>query len=287
MNARSYSSTPPWRLHGAVLSKHPYSFVIAVTVTTGRLHFIFCMFKLRNCSSDFDEILLGPTTEPWRLNWRFLERYNSVTQNMDLFKVYNFCFKYIPRWFIFEESNEGIGKVFLCFNWAPRNEGVLGEWRYISTHLLTWALGGGERSSSRSGRFSPRKRAPGNHWIEGWVGTREYEENRQQMNIGTNVVWKSQWSSPPPPQFGVCERVLINFVVMVFVTLYGHRIVPESWYMGQNSSVNVPPNNTNFTFVHPVHTNEKLTTELWLHYMPLRRCTIPRHCDKSVASSEE
>jgi hypothetical protein len=38
--------------------------------------------------------------------------------------------------------------------------------------LLTSALAGGEWSSSRPGSFIPWKRAPGTHWIEGWVDTR-------------------------------------------------------------------------------------------------------------------
>jgi hypothetical protein len=46
-----------------------------------------------------------------------------------------------------------------------------GEWRYSSTHSLTSALGG-EWSASRPGRFTRRKRAPGTHWIGGWVGPR-------------------------------------------------------------------------------------------------------------------
>jgi hypothetical protein len=46
----------------------------------------------------------------------------------------------------------------------------VGEWRYSSTHSWTSALYGGEWSASRSGRFTPRKRAPGTHWIGGWVG---------------------------------------------------------------------------------------------------------------------
>jgi hypothetical protein len=32
----------------------------------------------------------------------------------------------------------------LFFNWASRHEGLLGEWRYSSTHSLTSALDGGE-----------------------------------------------------------------------------------------------------------------------------------------------
>jgi hypothetical protein len=63
-------------------------------------------------------------------------------------------------------------KLFLCFNWAPHHVGVLGEWRYSSTHSLTSALDGGEWSASRSGRFTPRERVPGTHGIGGWVGPR-------------------------------------------------------------------------------------------------------------------
>jgi hypothetical protein len=43
---------------------------------------------------------------------------------------------------------------------------------YSSTHSLTSALDGGEWSASRTGRFTPRERAPGTHWIGGWVGPR-------------------------------------------------------------------------------------------------------------------
>jgi hypothetical protein len=57
-------------------------------------------------------------------------------------------------------------------NYAPCHEGVMGEWRYSSTHSLTSALDGGEWSASRPGRFIPKERAPGTNWIGGWVGTR-------------------------------------------------------------------------------------------------------------------
>jgi hypothetical protein len=43
---------------------------------------------------------------------------------------------------------------------------------YSSTHSLTSALDGGEWSTSRPGRFTPRERAPGTRWIGGWVGPR-------------------------------------------------------------------------------------------------------------------
>jgi hypothetical protein len=47
-----------------------------------------------------------------------------------------------------------------------------GEWRYSSTYSLTSALDGGEWSAPRRGRFAPRERGPGTHWIGGWMGPR-------------------------------------------------------------------------------------------------------------------
>jgi hypothetical protein len=49
---------------------------------------------------------------------------------------------------------KGKGKVLPVFNWAPRHEGVSGEWRYSSTHSLTSALDGGVVS------FTPRPLYP-------------------------------------------------------------------------------------------------------------------------------
>jgi hypothetical protein len=48
----------------------------------------------------------------------------------------------------------------------------IGERRYSSTHSLASELDGGEWSASHHGRFTPRERAPGTHWIKGWVGPR-------------------------------------------------------------------------------------------------------------------
>jgi hypothetical protein len=46
------------------------------------------------------------------------------------------------------------------------------------THIfLTPALAGGEWSSSRLGRFTPWERAPGTHWIGGWVDPRASLDN--------------------------------------------------------------------------------------------------------------
>jgi hypothetical protein len=71
-------------------------------------------------------------------------------------------------------KGNGKGKVVpvLFLNRAPRHESVLGECGYSSTHSLTSALYGGEWSTSRSGRFTPRENVPGTHWSGGWMGPR-------------------------------------------------------------------------------------------------------------------
>jgi hypothetical protein len=52
---------------------------------------------------------------------------------------------------------------------APRHEDVVGV--EVQRHaFLTSALGGGEWSASRLGRFTPREGTPGTHWVGGCVG---------------------------------------------------------------------------------------------------------------------
>jgi hypothetical protein len=74
-------------------------------------------------------------------------------------------------------------KLTLCFKWAPRHEGVSGEWRYSSTQSLSSALDGGEWSTSRPGRFTLRGRTPGTHWIGGWVSPRAVLDTVVERNI--------------------------------------------------------------------------------------------------------
>jgi hypothetical protein len=60
----------------------------------------------------------------------------------------------------------------LCFKLSTAPWRRIGEWRYSSTHSLISALDGGEWSASRPNLFASRERAPGTHWIGGWVGPR-------------------------------------------------------------------------------------------------------------------
>jgi hypothetical protein len=66
-----------------------------------------------------------------------------------------------------------------------------------TTHSSTSALDGGEWSASHPGRFTPRERAAGTHWIGGWVGPRagldavverKIPNPRQESNPRTPIV---------------------------------------------------------------------------------------------------
>jgi hypothetical protein len=46
--------------------------------------------------------------------------------------------------------------------------------------FLTSALVGDEWSASRPGLFTPGERAPGTHWIGGWVGPRADVEDMEE-----------------------------------------------------------------------------------------------------------
>jgi hypothetical protein len=97
-------------------------------------------------------------------------------------------------------------------NWEPRREGVLGEWKYSSTHSLTSALDGGELSASRPGRFVLMERAPITRWIGGWVGPR----------AGLDAVVKGKIPSPcrdsePPIIQLVDQRYTAELSWLLFV----------------------------------------------------------------------
>jgi hypothetical protein len=80
------------------------------------------------------------------------------------------------------------GKIVPVLNLAPRHEGVLGEWRYSSTHSLSAALDGGEWSASSPGHFTPRERDPGTYWVGGWVGPRDILDTVVKRKIVVVVV---------------------------------------------------------------------------------------------------
>jgi hypothetical protein len=115
----------------------------------------------------------------------------------------------------------------LCsfFNWAPHHEGVLGEWSYSSTHSLTSALDGGERSASRPGCFTPRERVLGTHWIGGWVGPRAFldavvKKNSQPLP-GIEHVGELISEFPLPKLGGTC-RIINNICRLLRAVTHTH-----------------------------------------------------------------
>jgi hypothetical protein len=56
-------------------------------------------------------------------------------------------------------------------------------------HSLISALDAGEWSASRLGRFTPREKAPGTHWIGGWVGSRAVLNAlvKRKKKVNTNL----------------------------------------------------------------------------------------------------
>jgi hypothetical protein len=62
--------------------------------------------------------------------------------------------------------------------------------------FLTLALDGGEWSASRPGRFTPRERAPGTHWIGGWVGPQSHSGHSGEEK-----------NSQPLPQIEILENI--------------------------------------------------------------------------------
>jgi hypothetical protein len=57
----------------------------------------------------------------------------------------------------------------MCFNWAPRYEGLLGSGG-IAPRILDLGTRWRWVVNFTACRFTPRERAPGTYWIGGWVG---------------------------------------------------------------------------------------------------------------------
>jgi len=64
----------------------------------------------------------------------------------------------------------------MASEWTQSTGSYVTEGRYTYGHeqkhinpLKIFLLDGGEWSASRPGRFTPKERTPGTHWIGGWV----------------------------------------------------------------------------------------------------------------------
>jgi hypothetical protein len=82
--------------------------------------------------------------------------------------------------------------------------------------FLTSALDGGEWSASPPSRFTPGQRAPGTHWMGGWVGHRtdlESVEKRKVMPL--------PGIEPQPPRLQpVAIPTELSRLLIIYIQLY-------------------------------------------------------------------
>jgi hypothetical protein len=85
----------------------------------------------------------------------------------------------------------------------------------VQIHIfLTSALVGGECSASRSGRFIPGERAPGTHWIGGWVGPRAGLDDVEKRILEPTGS-RTDSSVVQPVAWSRCLRALSSDAIML------------------------------------------------------------------------
>jgi hypothetical protein len=72
---------------------------------------------------------------------------------------------------------------------------------------LISALDGGEWSDSRPGRFIPRERAPGTHWIGGWV------DPRTVLDAAKRKISSPRWESNP--RTPIVQPIIIIIIIII------------------------------------------------------------------------
>jgi rubredoxin len=87
----------------------------------------------------------------------------------------------------------------VCFNWATRQEDILGEWRYSSTH--SWPPNYMDVCGYvyAPAALPPRERAAGTHWIQGWMGPRAGLDAVVKRKIPSPCQESNPRSSSPQP----------------------------------------------------------------------------------------
>jgi hypothetical protein len=90
----------------------------------------------------------------------------------------------------------------------------MGEWIYRCTFFLTSALAGSEWSFSRPGRFIPGERAPGIHWIGGWVETRAGLDEVEKRKFLTLPGFELRTLCRPARSYG-CVNILIKVSINI------------------------------------------------------------------------
>jgi hypothetical protein len=94
----------------------------------------------------------------------------------------------------------------------------MGERMYRFTFFLTSALTGGKWLSSRSGRFTPRERNFGNHWIRGWVDPRSGLDDTEKCKFFTPPGIELQTLGRPARSQSLYR--LYYFTTVYFINIY-------------------------------------------------------------------
>jgi hypothetical protein len=111
---------------------------------------------------------------------------------------------------------------------------------YICTHSLTLALDGGGWSASRSGRFTPRERAPGAHWIRGWIGPRDVLDAVVKIKISSPRQDSNTQSSSSQPNAIPLSYPGYHFVWdSVYSLFYAVLDIYDILYAGHKSDASV------------------------------------------------
>jgi hypothetical protein len=152
----------------------------------------------------------------------------------------------------------------LFFNWAPRHEGVLGEWMYSSTYSLTSALDGREWSASRSGRCTPR---------EGARGSLMSPRAVQNAVVKRKILTPSRESNPRTPIVQPVPQRYTDWAIMALRSHhYSHEshltVFPSTHYLPSSDTVRIyviifPQNKIRLIFKHKSDVTIYLVTHKW------------------------
>jgi hypothetical protein len=110
---------------------------------------------------------------------------------------------------------------------------LLGEWRYSSTHSWTSALDGGEWSASCPGRFTPRERAPGTHWIGVWVGSSAVLNEVVKRKIPSPRPGTKLWNPNHPVRSPALYRLSCHGYLTLFRRYELYQSVSRSFRTGR------------------------------------------------------
>jgi hypothetical protein len=165
----------------------------------------------------------------------------------------------------------------------------------VQIHIfLTSALAGGEWSASRPGRFTPGQKAPGTHWIRGWVDPRASLDDVEKILDPTGTRTPTLRSSGPHPvAIPTTLSPLLLFMDMTFEKIillwtmhYSeaspmHRTCGNSWIVGQDGG------GTHFQIL-TIYTKDAMDTESGNRKMYLKSTSGGIHrsrCESQTSST--